>query len=47
MARGDRDILEGAVQAIADQAAQAHDLVSEAMDAGWPSHPVTIHAKMP
>jgi hypothetical protein len=46
MARGDRDILEGAVQAIAEQAAKADELVDEAKAAGGGDHPVTVHAKM-
>jgi hypothetical protein len=43
----DRDILERAVAAISEQAANASNLIDEAMDAGLPGdHPVTIAAKM-
>jgi hypothetical protein len=46
MARRERDILERAVQTIAEQAAKADELVDEANAAGGGAHPVTVHAKM-
>jgi hypothetical protein len=47
MASAKRDILEGAVRSLSEQAAKADALVDEAMDAGLDgSHPVTVHAKM-
>jgi hypothetical protein len=46
MARREREILEGAVHAIADQAGKADDLVKEAAAAGGGDHPVTVDAKM-
>jgi hypothetical protein len=43
----ERDVLERAVAAVADQAVKADALVDEAIDAGLESsHPVTVHAKM-
>jgi hypothetical protein len=42
----ERDILERAVTAVADEAAKADGLVEEALAAGLPgNHPVTIQAK--
>lgn len=47
MARHERDILERAVQAVADQAKKASAIVDEAHNAGLDgSHPVTLQAKM-
>jgi hypothetical protein len=46
MARREREILEQAVHAIAEQAVKADDLVDEAKAAGGGDHPVTVHAKM-
>ena len=45
MARREREILEHAVQTIADQAVKADELVDEAKAAGGGDHPVTIAAK--
>lgn len=45
MTRRERDVLERAVHAVADQAAKADNLVDEATAAGGPDHPVTIAAK--
>jgi hypothetical protein len=43
----DREILERAVAAISEQAANASKVIDEAMDAGLAgNHPVTIPAKM-
>lgn len=42
----EREILEQAVHAIAEQAVKADDLVDEAKAAGGGDHPVTVHAKM-
>jgi hypothetical protein len=43
----DRDILEGAVHSIANQAIKTNDLIDEAMAAGLAAdHPVTVAAKM-
>jgi hypothetical protein len=47
MTPSDRDILERSVAAISERAANASNLIDEAMYAGLPSdHPVTIAAKM-
>jgi hypothetical protein len=46
MARREREILEHAVHAIAEQAAKADEIVKEAALAGGGDHPVTLHAKM-
>lgn len=47
MARGERNILERAVQAVAEQAAAASTIVAEALDASFDgSHTVTLHVKM-
>jgi hypothetical protein len=47
MTPSDRDILERAVAAISEQAANASKVIDEAMDAGLPGdHPVTIAAQM-
>jgi len=46
MARREREILEHAVHAVAEQAAKADDLIDEAKAAGGGDHPVTVHAKM-
>jgi hypothetical protein len=47
MARRERDILEGAVHAIVEQAAKTDALVDEVLDAGLDGcHPVTIQAKL-
>jgi hypothetical protein len=46
MARREREILQHAVHALAEQAAKADELVDEAKAAGGGDHPVTIHAKM-
>lgn len=47
MARHERDILERAVQAVADQAKNASTIVDESHNAGLDgSHPVTLQAKM-
>src|SRR5215211_5962145 len=47
MASSDRDILERAVQAIAEQAAKANDVIDEAINAGLDAdHPATVAAKM-
>ena len=45
MARREREILEHAVRAIAEQASKADELVDEVKAAGG-DHPVTVHAKM-
>ena len=46
MARRERDILERAVHAIAEQAANTNKVIDEAMDAGLAAdHPVTVAAK--
>ncbi len=46
MARRERDILERAVRAIAEQAANTNKVIDEAMDAGLaPDHSVTVAAK--
>jgi hypothetical protein len=42
----ERDILERAVHAVAEQAVKADELVDEAKAAGGGDHPVTVHAKM-
>jgi hypothetical protein len=42
----EREILEQAVHAIAEQAVKADDLVDEAKAAGGGDHPVTVQAKM-
>ena len=43
----ERDILERAVRAVAEQAAAANAIVDEALaDLLDGSHPVTVHAKM-
>jgi hypothetical protein len=44
--RNDREILERAIQTIAEQAVKADELVGEATEAGGSDHPVTLHAKM-
>jgi hypothetical protein len=45
--RRERDILERAVHAVAEQAQKANDIVDEAHAAGLDgSHPVTLQAKM-
>jgi hypothetical protein len=45
--RRERDILERAVQAVAEQAQNANEIVVEAQNAGLDgSHPVTLQAKM-
>ena len=46
MSRQEREVLEHAVHTIAEQAANADDLVKEAAVAGGGDHPVTVHAKM-
>lgn len=46
MARREREILERAVHAVAEQAVKADELVDEAKAAGGRDHPVTVHAKM-
>ena len=47
MARRERDILEHAVRAISEQAANANKVIDEALAVGLPSdHPVTLQAKM-
>lgn len=47
MARREHEILEHAVTAVADQAANADKVVDEALEAGLGgSHPLTLHAKM-
>jgi hypothetical protein len=46
MARREREVLEHAVHAIAEQAVKADELVDEATAAGGGSHPVTVQAKM-
>jgi hypothetical protein len=46
VARLERDILEFAIQAIAEQAVKADELVDQATSAGGPDHPVAIQAKM-
>ena len=46
MARREREILERAVHAVAEQAVKADELVDEARAAGGRDHPVTVHAKM-
>jgi hypothetical protein len=47
VARRERDILEGAVHAVTEQAAKADDLVNEAIEVGHGrSDPLVIHAKM-
>jgi hypothetical protein len=47
VASRDRDILERAVLAVADQAKNASAIVDEAHNAGLdPSHPVTLQARM-
>lgn len=43
----ERDVLESAVQAVADQATKADELVAEALDLGiGGSDPFVVHAKM-
>jgi len=42
----EREILERAVHAVAEQAVKAEELVDEAKAAGGGDHPVTVHAKM-
>lgn len=45
--RNERDVLERAVHAVAEQAAKADALVDEALAAGLDgSHSLTVHAKM-
>lgn len=47
MARQEREILERAVRAVSEQAANASAIVDEALDAGLDgSHPLTLQAKM-
>lgn len=47
MASRERDILEQAVRATSEQAANANRVIDEALAAGLPSdHPVTLQAKM-
>jgi hypothetical protein len=47
MARRERDVLEHAVRAVAQQAAAASEIVDEALDAGLDgSHPATVQAIM-
>jgi hypothetical protein len=47
MVRRERDILEHAVHAVAEQATKADDLVAEAIDIGHGrSDPLVTHAKM-
>ncbi len=47
MAPKERDILEGAVHSISEQAANTSKVVDEAMEAGLGAdHPVTVAAKM-
>ena len=47
MARHERDILSGAVRAVAEQAAKANSIVDQAYAAGLDgSHPVTLQAKI-
>jgi len=45
MARREREILQHAVHALAEQAAKADELVDEAKAAGGGDHPVTIKVK--
>lgn len=45
MQQREREILEQAVHAIAEQALKADELVDEAKAAGGANHPVTVHAK--
>ncbi len=47
MARREREVLEHAVHAVTEQAAEADDLVDEAIDVGHGrSDPLVTHAKM-
>jgi len=46
VARRERDVLEHAVHAVAEQAVKTDELVDEAKAAGGGGHPVTVHAKM-
>jgi hypothetical protein len=48
VARREREILEHAVHTVAEQAAEADDLVDEAIEVGHGrSDPLVVHAKMP
>ena len=44
--QNERDVLEHAVRAVAEQATKADELIDEALGAGLDgSHPLTVHAR--